>query len=76
MDQEDSSGAKHMDPSDITANMCLDRTEGVEGSEVMFYGTKTLQNDESDKDESFSFLVLVNVFVRAWIEVRRRNHRL
>jgi hypothetical protein len=57
MDQEDSTGAKHMDPSDITVNMCLERTEGVEGSEVMFYGSKTLQNVERDKDESFKFLV-------------------
>jgi hypothetical protein len=62
MEQEDSSGAKHMDPSDITVNMCLERTEDVGGSEVMFYGTKTLQNVErgttdDDKDESFRFLV-------------------
>jgi hypothetical protein len=61
MEQEDSSGAKHMDPSDITVNMCLEKTEDVEGSEVVFYGTKTLENvgrtEDDDKDASYSFLV-------------------
>jgi hypothetical protein len=61
MDQEDTSGARHMDPSDITVNMCLERSDDAEGSEVMFYGTKPLRNVErgtkDDKDESFRFLV-------------------
>jgi hypothetical protein len=39
----------------------LEKTEDAEGSEVMFYGTKTLENvertEDDDKDASFSFLV-------------------
>ena len=31
--QQDSSGAKHMDPSDITVNMCLEKTDDLVGSE-------------------------------------------
>ena len=44
MSQEDTSGAKHMDPSDITLNLCLDKSDDCDGSQVMFYGTKALQS--------------------------------
>lgn len=61
MDQDDTSGARHMDPCDITVNICLDRTDDVEGSQVLFYGTKPLANVErtqdDDKDGAFRFLV-------------------
>lgn len=43
-DQEDTTGAKHMDPSDITVNLCLEKTDDTIGSHVLFYGTKQLQN--------------------------------
>ena len=37
--QNDTRCAKHTDPSDITLNMCLQCTENMEGSQVLFYGT-------------------------------------
>lgn len=43
MDQDDTSGAKHMDPSDITINMCLEKSHDTRGSYVLFHGTKQLQ---------------------------------
>jgi hypothetical protein len=42
--QHDSGGAKHMDPSDITVNMCIEKTPDVVGSHVLFYGSQPLQN--------------------------------
>lgn len=46
--QDDTTGAKHMDPSDITVNLCLEKSLDTKGSHVLFYGTKQLQNvDES-----------------------------
>jgi hypothetical protein len=42
MTQADSSGAKHVDPSDITVNICLDKTDDCVGSEVVFYGKHSL----------------------------------
>jgi hypothetical protein len=50
-----------MDPSDITVNMCLEKTDEVEGSQVLFHGTKKLENsnvdDKSTIDDPTSFLV-------------------
>lgn len=40
--QDDTSGGKHVDPSDITVNLCLEKTQDVEGSQVLFYGTQQL----------------------------------
>ena len=62
MEQDDTSGARHMDPSDITVNICLEKSPDVRGSQVMFYGTKALHNisdDSSDSkaNEDFRFLV-------------------
>lgn len=59
MDQGDTSGAKHMDPSDITINICLEKSDNVEGSDVMFYGTKKLNDvvDYESKTTEFRFLV-------------------
>jgi hypothetical protein len=61
MDQLNTSGSKHMDPSDITVNMCLEKTDDVEGSQVLFHGTKKLENsnvdDKSTIDDPTSFLV-------------------
>jgi hypothetical protein len=60
MDQEDTTGARHMDPSDITVNMCLEKTKDAEGSQVLFYGTKALHTidvEHEEKDETFRFLV-------------------
>lgn len=50
MSQKDTSGAKHIDPSDITINLCLDKSDDCRGSQVLFYGTKTLH----DIDDSFT----------------------
>lgn len=47
--QKDSSGAKHTDPSDITVNLCLERSEDVKGSQVKFYGTKALNGVASEE---------------------------
>jgi hypothetical protein len=62
MDQIDTTGAKHMDPSDITINICLEKSDHCSGSNVMFYGTKKLKTNNNDinwveEDESFRFLV-------------------
>ena len=60
--QDDTTGAKHTDPSDITVNMCLEKTAEVRGSEVQFYGTQRLENVDPDDDrrrgksDSFRFL--------------------
>merc|ERR1711862_234799 len=45
MTQDDTTCAKHMDPSDITINMCLEKSNDVIGSEVVFYGTQKLVNN-------------------------------
>jgi hypothetical protein len=58
MDQEDTRGAKHMDPSDITVNLCLEKTDDCKGSQVMFYGTEPLQGVQHEsKSDHFRFLV-------------------
>ncbi len=46
MDQDDTSGAKHVDPSDITVNMCLHKSADTTGSYVLFYGRKQLKGVE------------------------------
>lgn len=51
-DQDDTSGAKHMDPSDITINLCLEKSKDTIGSHVLFYGTKKLCNLEGDQRDS------------------------
>ena len=51
MDQYDTSGAKHMDPSDITINMCLHKADDTEGSYVLFHGTKQLSSSSSASTE-------------------------
>jgi len=65
-EQDDTTCAKHMDPSDITVNMCLEKSDDVTGSEVKFYGTQSLQhikkadenlNKGAGQGEDFSFLV-------------------
>jgi hypothetical protein len=49
--------AKHTDPSDITVNICLRRTDELEGSEVLFYGTKELRGVPASVLSDESFLV-------------------
>jgi len=56
--QADTSGAKHMDPSDITVNLCIDKSEDCEGSHVRFHGTKVLTNvPDTDEPKPDQFLV-------------------
>jgi len=54
MDQDDTTGAKHVDPSDVTINMCLHKASDTTGSYVLFYGSKSLDGLEetasSDKE--------------------------
>jgi hypothetical protein len=65
MDQGDTRGAKHMDPSDITVNLCLEKSDDCQGSHVLFHGTKALaggppsdnDNDRIVDDSTFRFLV-------------------
>jgi hypothetical protein len=61
MSQHDTSGSRHKDPSDITVNLCLEKSEDAEGSQVLFYGTQVLHSVEGRaediKEESFRFLV-------------------
>lgn len=42
---DDTAGSKHMDPSDITVNICLAKSHDVIGSGVMFYGRQKLFDD-------------------------------
>ena len=42
MSQADTSGAKHVDPSDITVNLCIEKSDDCQGSQVLFHGTKPL----------------------------------
>jgi len=58
MRQDDTTCAKHTDPSDITVNMCLEKKD-VEGSQIMFYGVEQLSGFESVKDrgEGYKFMV-------------------
>ncbi len=42
MNQADTTGAKHTDPSDITVNICLEASDDFQGSQVLFYGTRPL----------------------------------
>jgi hypothetical protein len=57
-DQYDTSGAKHTDPSDLTVNMCLEKSDDAQGSHVRFYGTKPIGKAERDTTtEPLSFLV-------------------
>jgi len=47
--QHDTRCAKHMDPSDITVNICLRRSPDAAGSQIIFYGRARLENaDEPD----------------------------
>ena len=58
MNQEDTSGAKHTDPSDITVNMCLETSDDFEGSLVRFHGTQSLAHPiATSKSAPPSFLV-------------------
>lgn len=44
MTHQDTTGAKHMDPSDITVNMCLFASSDMQGSFVRFYGHECLES--------------------------------
>jgi hypothetical protein len=46
--QDDTTGAMHTDPSDITINMCLEKIKDTIGSHVVFYGAKELVGVESN----------------------------
>jgi hypothetical protein len=52
MNQMDTSGAKHIDPSDITVNLCLDKSDDCRGSHVLFYGTKALHGIDNSEQLS------------------------
>jgi hypothetical protein len=58
--QDDTSGARHVDPSDVTVNLCLEKSEGVKDSHVLFYGTQKLDGVQGyvKKDaDTFEFAV-------------------
>lgn len=57
MTQDDTSGARHVDPSDMTVNMCLEKTNDVEESQVLFYGTQELEGVAAEKKHDDPFLV-------------------
>ena len=48
-EHDDTTGKKHMDPSDITVNICL-QANHVVGSGVMFYGRRQLHNVRQESD--------------------------
>jgi len=39
---------RHTDPSDVTVNLCLERSDNLEGSQVLFFGRKTLLGLENE----------------------------
>jgi hypothetical protein len=51
MDQDDTTGKKHTDPSDITVNICLQKSGDTEGSHVLFYGTRKLLNVQDHRQD-------------------------
>jgi hypothetical protein len=63
MDQDDTSGAKHTDPSDITVNICLQKLDDAQGSQVLFYGSKTLENTATSNEEHNKGGVLPELFL-------------
>lgn len=46
--QSDTTCGKHVDPSDVTVNMCLEKSPDAEGSMVLFYGSETLLRSGDD----------------------------
>jgi hypothetical protein len=65
MEQDDTSGARHVDPSDITVNICIEKSPNATGSRVKFYGTMAMKNVErdstpDDKEASSEFCFLVD----------------
>lgn len=57
--QMDSSGAKHTDPSDITVNLCLERSHDVQGSQVKFYGRRSIHGVKIEEDKELNPIILV-----------------
>ena len=62
--QVDTTCAKHVDPSDITVNICLEKSPDCEGNQVVFYGSQRLHgvedecsNDNVTDENSEVFLV-------------------
>jgi hypothetical protein len=52
-DQFDSRCAKHQDPSDITINVCLESSQDLSGSQIVFYGERSLKGvGDGTKKES------------------------
>eukprot|EP00816_Leptocylindrus_hargravesii_P006795 CAMPEP_0196813586 /NCGR_PEP_ID=MMETSP1362-20130617/37772_1 /TAXON_ID=163516 /ORGANISM="Leptocylindrus danicus, Strain CCMP1856" /LENGTH=202 /DNA_ID=CAMNT_0042189893 /DNA_START=67 /DNA_END=675 /DNA_ORIENTATION=+ len=51
-DQHDTTGKKHMDPSDITVNFCLERSADLVGSHVLFFGEKQLTGVKRNEDSA------------------------
>jgi hypothetical protein len=54
MNQMDTSGAKHVDPSDITINLCIEKSSDCSGSQVLFYESKTLFGVDNVNDQSLA----------------------
>mmetsp|Transcript_56791 Transcript_56791/g.113835 ORF Transcript_56791/g.113835 Transcript_56791/m.113835 type:complete len:245 (+) Transcript_56791:48-782(+) len=52
--------AKHTDPSDITVNLCLERTEDLEGSQVQFFGAMGLKNKSSVYEGAVDATLIAN----------------
>lgn len=48
--QDDTTGARHTDPSDVTVNICLQKSDDAEGSHVLFHGTRRLENVPAPRD--------------------------
>jgi hypothetical protein len=54
MSQLDTTCAKHIDPSDITVNICLEKSTDCEGNQVVFYGAQNLPGLDGISEPSFS----------------------
>jgi hypothetical protein len=56
MNQADTTGVKHADRSDVTGNICLETSDDLQGSQVLFYGTQpslfvSPQNRQEEEEE-------------------------
>ena len=47
----DTTVAKHLDPSDITVNVCFENSLDLEGSQILFYGRQEIKGCDEIQDD-------------------------
>lgn len=67
----------HRDDSDVTLNICLERSDDLEGTEVVFHGTEGLKHPKLNHTPTFmpydKAKTLVNV-PKGWVAIHRGCH--